>query len=135
MRGSTVEQDHLQRAKKRPRMMLSIQPPLLNSVNVWATTEEELEAYYQCEHTGAVTIRTSLLDGFQHDDQIHQYCLFDIFSGDLYSDSESHRLNSSLRNMASSSLNTLGYSPMPLKVYVDIIQDIELKARKDGRFR
>ena len=48
-------------------------PPLLNSASPWATTNEDLQALYDCPYTGAVTVRTSLLGGFNHDDTIHQY--------------------------------------------------------------
>ena len=116
-------------------MKLSIDPPILNSANVWATTEEELDAYYQCEHTGAITIRTSLLDGFEHENQVHQYCLFDVNTGNLFSDGESYGSTSALQSMATSSLNTLGYSPVPLRAYVEIIKNIELNACKGGRIQ
>ena len=57
-------------------MPLNFNPPLLNSANPWATTKEDLQALYDCPSTGALTIRTSVLGGFQHDDQIHQYRIF-----------------------------------------------------------
>ncbi|MCJ1383691.1 dihydroorotate dehydrogenase [Xylographa soralifera] len=111
--------------------MQLIDPPLLNSANVWATTEEDLEALYRCPATGAVTIRTSLLNGFAHDDAVHQYCFFDT-------DSMSFDVESSLsdgtktRMNETSSLNTLGYSPISLGNYIEIIQRIEKRAFHDG---
>ena len=132
MRGSSDEQSHHYATTPRQSMMLTIDPPLLNSANVWATTKEELDAYYQCEHTGAVTIRTSLLDGFKHNDQIHQYCLFNANSGNLSWDGRPDGSNDAPQNMAASSLNSLGYSPIPLSAYIDIVRDIELDAQKDG---
>ena len=57
-------------------MPLNFVPPLLNSANPWATTKEDIQSLYDCPFTGALTIRTSVLGGFQHDDRIHQYRFF-----------------------------------------------------------
>lgn len=57
-------------------MPLNFTPPLLNSANPWATTKEDIQALYDCPSTGALTIRTSVLGGFRHDDRIHQYRIF-----------------------------------------------------------
>ena len=57
-------------------MPLNFNPPLLNSANPWATTKEDIQALYDCPSTGALTIRTSVFGGFQHDDRIHQYQIF-----------------------------------------------------------
>ncbi|MCJ1441657.1 MAG: dihydroorotate dehydrogenase [Stictis urceolatum] len=104
-------------------MVLPFDPPLLNSSNRWATTREDLEALYRCPHTGAVTIRTSLLNGFNHDDKIHQHCIFDTQSYVL--DKPKDTTNSPLRVTPASSLNTLGYSPISLPEYISIINSIE----------
>ncbi|MCJ1392128.1 dihydroorotate dehydrogenase [Xylographa bjoerkii] len=110
--------------------MAFIDPPLLNSANVWATTEEDLEALYRCPDTGAVTIRTSLLDGFNHDETIHQYCFFNTDS--MSFDNESSITHSArMRSYETSSLNTLGYSPTSLENYIEIIQRIEKRAAHD----
>ncbi|MCJ1408180.1 dihydroorotate dehydrogenase [Ptychographa xylographoides] len=100
--------------------MLDFNPPLLNSANVWATTEAELEAYYRSPYTGAVTIRTSLLDGFHHDDRIHQYRFIDTGTMTILDEGE--------KAVAKSSLNTLGYSPVSLSRYIDIIKHIQATA-------
>ena len=61
----------------RPRKYkLEIYPPLLNSSSPWATTVEDIQALYDCEYTGAVTTRTSLLEGFNHDPAVHQHVFF-----------------------------------------------------------
>ncbi|KAK8196641.1 dihydroorotate dehydrogenase [Zalaria obscura] len=98
-----------------------IDPPLINSANPWASSKEDLQALYDCPHTGAVTCRTSLLKGFRHDPAIHQYTFYDprdhslvpkeVQDGDVPSDK-------------SGSLNTLGYSPIPLSEYIEYIRDI-----------
>ena len=95
-------------------------PPLLNSANVWASTRHELEALYTCSFTGAMTVRTSILDGFPHNDGIHQYCFFDANTGAIASTNES-RL--ALEN--TSSLNTLGYSPTKFGDYIEMVKSIE----------
>lgn len=110
--------------------MTTLGGKLLNSANVWASTKEELVALYDCPHTGAVTVRTSLLNGFAHDDSIHQYCFFDAATMAVYSD-DIHKTESQsgpkIEKM--SSLNTLGYSPVALKDYIDIVKNIGQKPR------
>ncbi|KAH9838946.1 FMN-linked oxidoreductase [Teratosphaeria destructans] len=100
--------------------------PLLNSANPWATTQNDLQELFDCPYTGAVTIRTSLLHGFEHDDTIHQYTFFD--PQDHASKPEA--ADGSIPDTFSGSLNTLGYSPIPLSTYLatipKIIQDSTL---------
>ncbi|MCJ1339449.1 dihydroorotate dehydrogenase [Bachmanniomyces sp. S44760] len=110
--------------------MLNFEPPLLNSANVWASTPEELRALYECPHTGAITIRTSLLRGFKHDDDLHQYCFFSDNDGP-----DQKRINLSqdgLEVKSVSSLNTLGYSPIPFFEYVNIITKLEADRHSSG---
>jgi dihydroorotate dehydrogenase (fumarate) len=83
-----------------------IQLPLINSANPWATTEEDLQRLFDCPHTGDVTIRTSLLDGFGHDDATHQYTFFDPQS---HGNSKAERLrDGEVPEKFGGSLNTLG---------------------------
>ncbi|KAI0110890.1 hypothetical protein GGR51DRAFT_82926 [Nemania sp. FL0031] len=97
---------------------LHIDPPLFNSANPWATTLEQLRALHACEATGAVTTRTALLgEGFAHDDAIHQFAFFEagthcVGAGDA-------------------SLNTLGYSPIPLEGYLGFIKIIDGEVKKE----
>lgn len=86
--------------------VLNFDPPLLNSANPWCTTLEQLKELYLCPFTGAITTRTNTLHGFAHDDKIHQFGFYEIASLDpKESGSEASGL---------ASLNTLGYSPLPL---------------------
>ncbi|RYP27233.1 hypothetical protein DL767_007766 [Monosporascus sp. MG133] len=98
---------------------IGVSPPLLNSANPWATTQEDLKALFECPSVGAVTTRTSLLKGFPHDATIHQYTFFDP---------SKHRSPASGCSPAASaqnaSLNTLGYSPIPLDDYLSYIASI-----------
>ncbi|RYO76343.1 hypothetical protein DL766_009169 [Monosporascus sp. MC13-8B] len=98
---------------------IRVSPPLLNSANPWATTREDLKALFECPSVGAVTTRTSLLKGFPHDAKIHQYTFFDP--------SKHHSPASGSSPVASAqnaSLNTLGYSPIPLDGYLSYIDSI-----------
>jgi dihydroorotate dehydrogenase (fumarate) len=101
---------------------------LLNSANVWATSKEELKALYACPYTGAITIRTSLLEGFSHDESIHQYCFFEAGS-EGYGPSESKAKYERRTVRETSSLNTLGYSHIPLLDYINMIIDIEAETK------
>lgn len=93
---------------------LEVNPPLLNSAIPWATTLEDLQGLYDCPSTGATTIRTSLLNGFPHDPAVHQYTFFNPATHECSGDDKTDR----------SSLNTLGYSPIPLAGYLEHVQTI-----------
>jgi dihydroorotate dehydrogenase (fumarate) len=95
-------------------------PPLLNSANPWATTIDDLRKLYNCPYTGAVTTRTNTLGGFAHNGEIHQYCFFDAHNLCCIQ-KEGYCTNSS------SSLNTLGYSPLPLS---ETIKNVETVVRE-----
>lgn len=89
---------------------LEIRPPLINTACPWATTLDDLRLLYKCPSTGAVTTRTSLIDGFDHDLDKHQYAFFGPGQGDL-----GHH---------NASINSLGYSPLNLQTYLDMIKKI-----------
>lgn len=99
---------------------LYISPPLLNSANPWCTTLEQLQELYESPHTGAVTTRTCLINGFPHDPSIHQFAFYNTNS---LSSSEPN-VDQSGNQDTTGSLNTLGYSPTPLKEYLDFIKII-----------
>jgi len=112
-----------------------IRPPLLNSANPWATTQEDLQRLFDCPHTGAVTTRTSLLHGFEHKNDIHQYTFFSpATQGTASRDAKDGSIDSAY----SGSLNTLGYSPIALSTYLAmlsrVVADSELSAeQRDGK--
>lgn len=101
---------------------LTIDPPLLNSASPWATTLEDIKALYDCQYTGAVTIRTSLLEGFSHDDTVHQYTFFD--AGKSVGSKKDETTASLNTSTPVSTLNTLGYSPLTLSEYLGHINEI-----------
>ncbi|KID81600.1 dihydroorotate oxidase B, catalytic subunit [Metarhizium guizhouense ARSEF 977] len=89
---------------------LSIHPPLLNTACPWATTPAHLEALLRCPSTGAITTRTSLIEGFPHDDAVHRYAFLDPASG--------LTLETGPSASPVGSINSLGYSPLPLDAYL-----------------
>lgn len=100
--------------------MIEFDPPLLNSATPWATTKQELQALYDCPYTGAVTTRTSLLTGFHHDDSVHQYAFV----------AGRERVTCPTKIPVSiSSLNTLGYSPLSLMEYLQMVSEIHSNER------
>ncbi|KAK4113535.1 FMN-linked oxidoreductase [Canariomyces notabilis] len=99
---------------------LKIHPPLINSASPWATTLDDLRRLYACPSTGAVTTRTSLIQGFDHDTSKHQYIFFEP---------STHTASTDCTTPGSStpptaSLNSLGYSPLPLETYLSFISTI-----------
>ncbi|KAI1207145.1 dihydroorotate dehydrogenase [Annulohypoxylon truncatum] len=108
---------------------LSINPPLLNSANPWATTLEDLTALFECPSTGAVTTRTALLNGFPHDPDTHQYSFFDPGSNTPTGRISTPGGDETAGASASASLNNMGYSPIPLDAYLGFVETI---AREKG---
>jgi dihydroorotate dehydrogenase (fumarate) len=93
--------------------LIQFDPPILNSATPWATTLEDLRDLYSCPFTGAVTVRTSTLDGFAHDDRFHQFAFF-----------EPTTLETVDQCRTTGSLNTLGYSPIALEETLNNIEAI-----------
>ncbi|TVY43209.1 putative dihydroorotate dehydrogenase A (fumarate) [Lachnellula cervina] len=106
-----------------PLRPFEICPPLLNSSNPWATTEEDLKALYSCPHTGAVTTRTSLWSGFSQNSSTHQYTFFSSSLGHATADIDTSGAEGrgEARELQGSSLNTLGYSPIPFESYIAML--------------
>jgi len=123
-----MEKTEMLTAGKRPPAWkgllpnLIINPPLLNSANPWATTVDDLRELYNCPYTGAVTIRTSLLEGFAHNSKTHQYTFFDSKRGRATANINTEG-QGEVKPDETSSLNTLGYSPIPLSHYLSWLQD------------
>ncbi|UKZ46727.1 hypothetical protein TrVGV298_000934 [Trichoderma virens] len=118
---------------------LSFHPPLLNTASPWATSHAHLAALLRCPSVGAVTTRTSLIAGFPHNSDSHRYALFDpatgaaspsigtaTFSGppEDSNDNEAGRDDLNTDKLPLASLNTLGYSPLPLSEYLSIISSL-----------
>ena len=123
-----------------------ITPPLLNSSNPWATNSDDLLALYNCPHTGAVTTRTSLWKGFKQGPRTHQYIFFSSSKGHSTSKVDIHNYNEgrgeARKKSETSSLNTLGYSPIPFEDYVRTIVELshigcldEILSKRQGRVK
>lgn len=102
---------------------LTITPPLLNSANPWCTTLEQLQELYDDAYTGAITTRTSLLNGFPHDPAVHQFAFYDPTSHAA----SSPNVDQAGKPSDTGSLNTLGYSPILLEEYLGFIKTISQK--------
>ena len=114
-------------------MPLDFKPPLLNSANPWATSREDLQALYDCPYTGALTTRTFITNGFDHDDTVHQYCFFDVKQQWLKAYSNAHSHLPSSTDEYASSLNTLGYSPLSTQDYLQIVNDIVVSSTNPAK--
>ncbi|KAH8679689.1 hypothetical protein BGZ60DRAFT_400449 [Tricladium varicosporioides] len=115
-----------------PFTIKTIRPPLLNSANPWATTRTDLESLYKCPFTGAVTVRTSLLKAFDQNPEHHQYTFFSSSKNNASAKiitSETGEGRCEVLLNESSSLNTLGYSPISFHEYLSILRSI-----RDSRF-
>lgn len=99
---------------------LTITPPLLNSANPWCTTLEQLQELYDSVYTGAITTRTSLLNGFPHDPTVHQFAFYDPTSHAA----SPPNVDQAGKPSDTGSLNTLGYSPILLEEYLGFIKTI-----------
>ncbi|KAH8821869.1 hypothetical protein F5884DRAFT_104905 [Xylogone sp. PMI_703] len=102
----------------------NITPPLLNSANPWATTYDDLKSIFECPSTGAVTVRTSLLSPFPHNPATHQYTFFSSSTGYTTTAITSQGHPNEVKPLEGSSLNTLGYSPISLDEYLEMLSKI-----------
>ncbi|ORX94264.1 hypothetical protein BCR34DRAFT_669712 [Clohesyomyces aquaticus] len=109
---------------------LSINPPILNSANPWCSSLEQLEELYSSLWTGAVTTRTSLLDGFPTDESVHQFTFYNPQHPVTHGSAQPNP-SSSDKAEETGSLNTLGYSPIPLKEYLSFIKTISDRHSND----
>ena len=115
----------MDRTQKMLLPRLNISPPLLNSATPWATNLENLISILNSPSTGAVTTRTSLLSGFDHQPESHQYLFFNPASSRPDKGvSSTPETPANLTDDASASLNSLGYSPIPTSGYIEFIKEI-----------
>lgn len=98
---------------------LEINPPLLNTPCPWCRDLDQLRELYQSPHTGAVTTRTSMIDGFPDDPAVNQFVFFNPLSHQAatpnVAEAGEHQV---------SSLNTIGFSPYTLDEYLSFIKTI-----------
>jgi dihydroorotate dehydrogenase (fumarate) len=109
---------------KSVTMVLNFHPPLLNTANPWCSSVEQLRELYESPHTGAVTVRTSLLNGFKENPAIHMFTFFD---SKLETSRQINQKPEDTVEGETTSLNTLGYSPIPLYEYLEIVKGLVLE--------
>ncbi|KAJ4500665.1 hypothetical protein C8R41DRAFT_433838 [Lentinula lateritia] len=81
---------------------ITISPALINTACAWASNLDQLRDLHSSPFTGAVTTRTSTLKGYN-----------EISSCGVV-----------FANSSTSSLNSYGYSPLPLPSYIDWVREI-----------
>lgn len=96
---------------------LTIHPPLLNTACPWATTQDHLSSLLKSPSTGAITTRTSLIEGFAHNDAAHQYTFFDPSTNTTQG-------TTSKSASPIGSINSFGYSPITLDQYLSILEQL-----------
>ncbi|KAG6887868.1 hypothetical protein C0992_010435 [Termitomyces sp. T32_za158] len=87
---------------------LNITPALINSSCAWASDLEQLTELYSSSFTGAVTTRTATLEGFQ--------------------EGPTHTVAFVNSDSNVTSINSYGYSPHPLSVYLAWVKELLLKS-------
>ncbi|KAJ4050217.1 dihydroorotate dehydrogenase [Fusarium oxysporum] len=104
---------------------LTINPPLLNSATPWATDINDLLAIASSPSTGAITTRTSLINGFGHQHEQHQYLFFNPATAAPNQGTSSNQIPPKGHTEdAMASLNNLGYSPIKLDGYLGFLSEI-----------
>ena len=128
-------QEQQQQPSKSPssKYLIAISPPLLNSANPWATTYDDLKTLYDSPNTGAVTIRTSLWTEFQQDPKLHQYTFFSPTTGHATSKIDTSLAEGRGESLPgeTSSLNTLGYSPISFPDYMKVLGNMSESGQLD----
>ncbi|TXT11183.1 hypothetical protein VHUM_01934 [Vanrija humicola] len=111
---------------------LALDPPLLNAACPWATDLSYLRPLYESSSTGGITTRTSLVDGYPHDDSVNTFVFFDpadagrvtgVFPQSFPADADAN----------AASLNSFGLSPIKLDQYLDFARTLASEARAAGR--
>ncbi|GMK56041.1 hypothetical protein CspeluHIS016_0210970 [Cutaneotrichosporon spelunceum] len=101
---------------------LAISPPLLNAACPWATDLTYLRPLYASPSTGAITTRTSLVEGYPHNDAVNTFLFFDASAHD--STPPGPASFPSPETGRTCSLNSFGLSPIPLAGYLDMVRTL-----------
>lgn len=99
---------------------LRIDPPLLNAACPWASDLSHLRPLFACPSTGAITTRTSLVNGYPHDDAKNTFLFYDP-SNPTSTTSKAPQAFPAATDTLSGSLNCFGLSPHNLETYCDWI--------------
>lgn len=105
---------------------LRIEPPLLNAACPWASDLTFLRPLWKSSSTGAITTRTSLVNGYPHDDAVNTFLFYDP-SDSTSSTSRDPPAFKPASDTLTGSLNCFGLSPHPLSSYLDFIRELAKK--------
>lgn len=111
---------------------LALDPPLLNAACPWATDLSYLRALYNSPSTGAVTTRTSLVDGYPHDDKVNTFVFFDPAQPSSVTGVFPRSFPAAVDSNAAS-LNSFGLSPIKLAEYLVFARTLADEAIAAGR--
>lgn len=104
-------------------MRLNIEPPLLNAACPWASDLTYLRPLYASSSTGAITTRTSLVNGYPHDDRKNTFLFYDPSDSSSATGTAPPSFTPSGDSLTGS-LNCFGLSPHPLATYLDFIRTL-----------
>ncbi|RSH86804.1 dihydroorotate dehydrogenase [Apiotrichum porosum] len=103
---------------------LSLEPPLLNAACPWASDLSFLRPLYASPSTGAITTRTSLVDGYPHDDAKNTFLFYDPSNSSSSTGVAPQSFPSQQPLGNSGSLNCFGLSPHVLATYLDWVRTL-----------
>ena len=106
---------------------LNIQPRVFNTPIPWASNLELLRKLYECPHTGAITTRTSMLNGFPDNPAVNQYVLFNPSTQQAASVSQTDDVVPA----QNASLNTIVFSPFTLDQFLGFVKALSDEAPAD----
>ncbi|KAF8468198.1 hypothetical protein BDZ91DRAFT_100593 [Kalaharituber pfeilii] len=108
----------------RQTCLSAIYPPILTSATPWATTQDELLRLYTSPYTGAITTRTTTLNGFPDDPAIHKVAFFNPISSANSPYAAFDLAPDSADPGTTCSVNTYGYSPHALPYYLTAVRGL-----------
>lgn len=110
---------------------LRIEPPLLNAACPWASDLSFLRPLWASPSTGAITTRTSLVNGYPHDDAVNTFLFYDAADSSRSTARDPPAFHAPSADGLAGSLNCFGLSPHPLAAYLDFIRTLAREAPSD----
>lgn len=107
-----------------PRLVIN--PPLLNAACPWASDLSHLRPLFACASTGAITTRTSLVNGYPHDDAKNTFLFYDPSDASSTTRTAPQSFPS-LDDTLRGSLNCFGLSPHNLETYCDWVSTLAVE--------
>lgn len=109
---------------------LRIEPPLLNAACPWASDLSYLRPLWASPSTGAITTRTSLVNGYPHDDAVNTFLFYDPSDSSSATARDPPAFRPSDDTLVGS-LNCFGLSPHPLSSYLEFIRRLARESPSD----